>query len=46
VQVGEVTAWDLVTSYLKACAQRAANTGDDENKPVQRNPVTTTTKLK
>ena len=28
VQVGEGTAWDLVTSFLKACAQRAANTGE------------------
>ena len=28
VQVGEGTAWDLVTAFLKACAQRAANTGE------------------
>ena len=28
VQVGEGTAWELVTAFLKACAQRAANTGE------------------
>ena len=28
VHVGEGTAWDLVTSFLKACAQRAANSGE------------------
>ena len=31
VQVGEGTAWDLVVSFLKACAQRAANTGETVN---------------
>ena len=31
VQVGEGTAWDLVTAFLKACAQRAANTGETVN---------------
>ena len=31
VQVGEGTAWELVTAFLKACAQRAANTGETVN---------------
>ena len=31
VQVGEGTAWDLVNAFLKACAQRAANTGETVN---------------
>ena len=31
VQVGEGTAWDLVVSFLRACAQRAANTGETVN---------------
>ena len=31
VQVGEGTAWDLVTAFLKACAQRTANTGETVN---------------
>ena len=31
VQVGEGTAWELVTAFLKACAQRAADTGETVN---------------
>ena len=31
VQVGEGTAWDLVTSFLKSCVQRTANTGETVN---------------
>ena len=31
IQIGEGTAWDLLTAFLKTCVQRVANTGETVN---------------